>query len=522
MGLHELSEVRANATLDEAENASGGDQRSESLADPAEKTTQRGGVQLHGLERYINLSSVANFGVIILGSWQTFAFTFQFALTNGGPVSMFYGSILAGVGCTAVGCSLAELASIDPTVGAQYRWSANLAPSAPRFWGLIQGWITTAAWCFACGGPPSLISNIITSLAIFNYENYEPERWHTALIMIATMIVPFILNLFFRRLLNWIEMLGIILHVVLFIVMIVVLVVFGPKSSPDFVFKTLVTDVSGWNNPGICWGLGLLTVTFSVSGFDSVLHMSDEVKKVRTRVPRSIILACVVNSTMLFIFVTVMLFYLGPLTEEITLAPLPLIYVLYGATGSKHATNALIALISLTTFFALFNIFASVSRLVWVFARDNGMPFSNFFAYVHPTLKLPLNALLLVGFVVTCLSLIYIGSATAFNALISLQALALHISYFLPILFILLRKLRGPPPPYGPFKLGIFGIPINIFSLCYLIYVVLWMPFPTLLPVTKDNMNYAGPIFAAVLIGALGHWFISGHKTFQIPINRYE
>ena len=27
----------------------------------------------------------------------------------------------------------------DPIVGAQYRWSANFAPFAPRFWGLLQG-----------------------------------------------------------------------------------------------------------------------------------------------------------------------------------------------------------------------------------------------------------------------------------------------------------------------------------------------------------------------------------------------
>jgi choline transport protein len=83
--------------------------------------------------------------------------TFQFALTNGGPASIFYGSLLAGAGACAVGFSLAELASMyvlhsywvtlarvfdnnrDPTVGAQYRWSANLAPAAPRFWGLLQG-----------------------------------------------------------------------------------------------------------------------------------------------------------------------------------------------------------------------------------------------------------------------------------------------------------------------------------------------------------------------------------------------
>lgn len=239
---------------------------------------------------------------------------------------------------------------------------------------------------------------MITSLAIFNNDNYVPERWHTSLIMIATMIVPFVANLWFRKLIDSLEIFGGILHFVLFIVFLVTLIAMGPRSSPDFVFKTLVTDVSGWTNPGVSWCLGLTTATFSVVGMDSVLHMSmfsasvlllymltqlgEEVKKVHTRVPRSIIVACTVNAGMLIVFVLVLLFYMGPLTEELSTAPLPLIYVLYGATGSKAATNALVALLALTFFVCLFNVFASVSRLIWVFARDNGVPFSKTFAYV--------------------------------------------------------------------------------------------------------------------------------------------
>src|SRR4051794_30686498 len=129
---------------------------------------------------------------------------------------------------------------------------------------------------------------------------------------------------------------------------------------------------------------------------------------------------------------------------------------------------------------------------------------------VHPNLKLPTNALFLNGSIVILLSLIYIASATAFNALISLQALALHISYFLPILFILLRKIRHQHPSYGPFKLGRWGIPLNLFGIGYLVYVILWMPFPQLLPVTRDNMNYAGPIFGGVVLLAMADWCGSG------------
>lgn len=132
-----------------------------------------------------------------------------------------------------------------------------------------------------------------------------------------------------------------------------------------------------------------------------------------------------------------------------------------------------------------------------------------------------LNALGLMSGVCWLLSFIYIGSSTAFNAIISLTSIGLHISYILPIRFIIPRKIRGPPVAFGPFKLGKWGIPINLFSLVYLFFVIIWIPFPIELPVTGSNMNYAGPILLVVIIGAVIDWFISGHKRFDFPIARH-
>jgi choline transport protein len=70
--------------------------------------------------------------------------------------------------------------------------------------------------------------------------------------------------------------------------------------------------------------------------------------------------------------------------------------------------------------------------------------------------------------------------------------------------------------------MGAVGVPINVFALCYLVFSALWMPFPQMLPVTGDNMNYAGPIFGAVVLGAVAHWLISGKNTFKMPIIQYE
>ena len=62
---------------------------------------------------------------------------------------------------------------------------------------------------------------------------------------------------------------------------------------------------------------------------------------------------------------------------------LPIIEVYYQATKSKPASNLLVIMMALVLFISLFNIFASVSRLTWAFARDNGLPFSKTFSYVQ-------------------------------------------------------------------------------------------------------------------------------------------
>jgi len=90
----------------------------------------------------------------------------------------------------------------------------------------------------------------------------------------------------------------------------------------------------------------------------------------------------------------------------------------------------------------------------------------------------------------------------------------------LPILFLLIRKLEGRHPVYGPFKLGKWGIPINLFALIYGSYMVVFMAFPTFLPVTASTMNYASPVWLACLLFGLGDWFVSGHKRFKVPARK--
>jgi len=88
------------------------------------------------------------------------------------------------------------------------------------------------------------------------------------------VIIPVVWNFWFRRMLNTLEMIGGICHVVFFIVSVTTLAVLAERSSASFVFNTVWDEFSGWNNKGIAFSLGIITVTFPITAFDGVLHMS--------------------------------------------------------------------------------------------------------------------------------------------------------------------------------------------------------------------------------------------------------
>ena len=100
--------------------------------------------------------------------------------------------------------------------------------------------------------------------------------------------------------------------------------------------------------------------------------------------------------------------------------------------------------------------------------------------------------------------------------------MGLYVSYVIPIIFVLIRKLQGRHPAYGPFSLGRFGIPINIFAIAYGIYIIVFTPLPIGLPVTAENMNYAGPILGFVILLAFVDYFVSGRKRFILPKSETE
>lgn len=102
---------------------------------------------------------------------------------------------------------------------------------------------------------------------------------------------------------------------------------------------------------------------------------------------------------------------------------------------------------------------------------------------------------------------------TAFGVIISLSTLGLYQSYFIAIACMLHARLTHQIDA-APWSLGRYGVAINAFALVYSVYLAFWMVWPTYLPVTGAEMNYALPINVFVWLFALVYWFAWGRRNW--------
>ncbi|KAH1337206.1 hypothetical protein KXW98_001546 [Aspergillus fumigatus] len=476
--------------------------------------------QRNQLERYLNFFSTLAFSATLMASWETVGGSIAAGLLNGGPSAIVYGMVFSTIGSVAVAASLAELASVNPTAGAQYHWTYNLSPKSHRlFLSFFQGWVTVFSWSSLVCLAPFLIGNQILGLVSFNRESYHIERYQGTLLMWAVLIIPIIINIYARRVLAVIEVAAGIMHIVFLPVTIAVLVALAPRNPDEFVWNTFVSGISGWSSPGVAWAVGLLGVVTPLGGVDGVIHMAEEVKMAPRTVPRSMIWGTITNGIMAFGYAIAVLYCMGDYMEALT-SPTgyPIITIVYQATRSKTAVNILMAMGLLPGWIALFNGLASVTRLTWAFARDNGLPFSDFFVHIDRKHKIPIRALFLVATLVVLLSFIQIGSTAAFNAILSISTLGLYFSYIIPLILLVIKRFREPQDiPRGVFHMGRWGLPVNLFAIAFAIYVSIFLPFPAQVPVTGENMNYAGPVLGAVMIFACVDWVVRGRRKWVGP-----
>jgi amino acid transporter len=225
------------------------------------------------------------------------------------------------------------------------------------------------------------------------------------------------------------------------------------------------------------------------------------------------------NGLMAIVFLIVYVFSIDDVDAAINdPTGYPFIYVFKSAMNTA-GVNALTIIVLFIVTAANINFGASTARQTFAFARDKGLPGWRWISKVDREKEIPANAVLVTSAFTILLSLINIGSETAFNAIISLQVVSLMCTYATSISCVLYRRIKHPDlMPVARWSLGKWGVPINIIGFLYSVYSFFWSFWPGSKTTTAEDFNWAIVIFLCVFALCLVMYYVKGRKIYEGPV----
>lgn len=396
-----------------------------------------------------------------MGSFSNFAISFSIicilaggitafpqALGAGGGASVGIGWLVGALFAVIVALSMAQISSSYPTAGGLYHWGSILG-------GKGYGWCT--AWFNLLG--------LIFVVASVNYGVYDPffktlisplvgfDVPTTVFIASITAIQAILIYRFPKFTTKITDVSGYLIFVLAVVLTLSLLAYHqGPLDFGRLFTFTNFTGTEGsvWpKTEGMLFPFlsGLLLTVYTITGFDASAHTSEETRDAANAVPKGIINSVIYSAIFGYIMICTFVLVIPDLAAGVKqglgffdalLSSLP--------TGLKtilgigiFSVNFLCGLACLT----------SCSRMMFAFARDGGLPASNFLRTISPTLKTPVAAVW-VSAILAVAATLY---GDAFVVLSTGCAVFLYLSYVMPVAAGLLAEGKTWTHK-GPFNLG--------------------------------------------------------------------
>ena len=381
------------------------------------------------------------------------------------------------------------------------------------------GYMATLSWQAGAASGSFLTGTIVQGLIGYNYPDYEPTNWQGTLFVFAMVLVLYIFNVFASKQMPMMQNFLLVLHTLGFCAVVIVLWTLSPKQQASNVFTTFNND-GGWSSVGLALMIGQISAIFGSLSSDTTAHMSEEVSDAGLNVPRAMVWSYFGNGVIAFIFLVTYLFAI-PSVEDALNDPsgFPFIYV-FDQAGGPPVVNSLTILVLVLVIFSNVSFNASTSRTTFAFARDKGLPFYKWIGHVHATREIPANAVLFSCLFTCVLSLINIGSTAAFNAIISLQIVAIMFTYTISISCVLYARLYHPERlPPARWDLGRWGPLINVLGLAYAVFAWFWSFWPNTTQVDLESFNWCVVLFLGTAVLCVVMYLVRGRKIYVGPVS---
>jgi len=517
----------------------------------------------YGQQLFRQMGGFSNFAIsfsiisVLTGAILLYGYGLKFA----GPIINSVGWPVVSLFTLCVAASMAELASAYPTAGGLYFWAFRLGG---KKWAWTTAWLNmigqvtiTAAINVAAAmylvGAVTRIFNIPaeTSVPLFG----SLTNWYFQIfVMVLIMIPQILINIFGIRLTARLNDFSVWWHIGGVALIAALLTFFGKHhNSLSFLFSS-VTPVNpldassaelggGRIAPALVFGdfkvasplfalfpqltgfyeaapfalvfvLGLLQAQWTYTGYDASAHTAEETVMARMNSAWGVFLSVTVSAIVGYVLLLILTWCI-PNGDVSTTAndPYPVLQICYNNLA-PFAANLIAIIIGGAMWLCGCSSITSMARMWYAFARDDGMPGSQFIKRVNPRYRTPVWSILITS----TLAVLICFYAAAYSVVTSISTITLYLAYVIPIYLNWRNKRRRmgeyTTPETSPWNLGRWGTPINVIAICWTLFIAVVFSIP------PNELVLWSMLLLALLM--LVYWKLHARRYFRGPTKEDE
>ena len=405
-----------------------------------------------------------------LGTFSSFAVAFSYISPSTGIFTLFalglttLGGVfiwtwpIVALGQFIIALNFAEVTSHYPLAGSVFQWSKYMAN---RTYSWFTGWIYLFAGILT-------VTAVVATLPLALIPALEGLGWHSLnltlhtelVVALITLVVITVLNIYGVRLVAIINNTGVLFEILGMFVFAIVLMAFHNHQGFH-----ILRNSGGLHVGANTFLIAMFMSLFVIYGFDTASTLAEETRNPRRAAPKAVLFSVIGAFIIGGVFLLGCLMAIPNLHTAITgnaglgWSPANIIQ----ANFSSAFATLYLFVVSAAIFVCCLSIMAATIRLTFGMARDNQLPLSKPLARVSPALHTPVWTCITVAVIAAIPFIQFTGAG-----IIAIAATAMiYLSYFLGNLAILRDRLRGWPRTSAPFRLGGWGLVVNIIGLIY-------------------------------------------------------
>ena len=493
-----------------------------------------------------------------MGGFSNFAISFSIISILTGAVILYdYGLAWAGKAAVMIGwplvtvfvvciaASMSEIASAYPTAGGLYYWASRMKNKNWGWWtawfNLLGQFAIVAGINYAAAG--FINATIVDKLTngVFNTTEVIPGIVNGQLVTMGVlMLIQLAMNIAGINLVALLNQVSVWWHIVIVAIVVVLVGLLGKADQSGLdLFKVTPLDTAGsWDNtigsfslkygaattyaPWLAFFFSLLQANWTYTGYDASAHVAEETIGARVSSAWGVFLSVAVSAVAGYVFLVALTLHTPSLSA---LFPASLddasTYSQYYFGGGVAVISILVynlgdfmgnlisAGIAIAMAFCGLSSVAAAGRMLYAFARDDGLPASGWLKQVSHRYRTPANSLIaivVVSWLFTVAAFI-VGTGTAVIIVTAISTIFLYAAYGIVIYLGLTTtdwlKARV-------WSLGRWSKTIGWVSVIWVVVLMVLFSFPT-----SGNISF--PFMVAAVVLLILYYFGWARSRFKGP-----